>query len=136
MTFTFSLDTIDQTAGAVLPHLKHKIVLFDAPMGVGKTTFIKSLAKAMKVVDTVNSPTFALVNEYRTEDDDIVYHFDCYRLKNEEEALNIGIEDYFDSGSFCLIEWPEKIAGLIPDDVTTIKISVNEDGTRVLDIIV
>ncbi|PID68309.1 MAG: tRNA (adenosine(37)-N6)-threonylcarbamoyltransferase complex ATPase subunit type 1 TsaE [Flavobacteriia bacterium] len=127
---------MDQTAGAVLPHLKHKIVLFDAPMGVGKTTFIKSLAKAMKVVDTVNSPTFALVNEYRTEDDDIVYHFDCYRLKNEEEALNIGIEDYFDSGSFCLIEWPEKIAGLIPDDVTTIKISVNEDGTRVLDIIV
>ncbi len=136
MTYTFSLDTIDQTASAVLRHLKHKIVLFDAPMGAGKTTFIKSLAKAMKVIDTVNSPTFALVNEYRTEEDDIVYHFDCYRLKNEEEALNIGIEDYFDSGSFCLIEWPEKIAGLIPDDVTTIKISVNEDGTRVLDIVV
>lgn len=134
MKFTFSLDNIDQAAQEILPHLKHKIVLFYGDMGVGKTTFIKSLAKAMKVIDTVNSPTFALVNEYRTEDDDTVYHFDCYRLNDEQEALDIGIEDYFDSGSFCLIEWPEKIPNLIPEEVISLYFLKNEDGSRSVEI--
>lgn len=132
MTFTFTLDTIDQTAQAVLKHLKQKIVLFYAPMGVGKTTFIKALAKAMHVMDTVNSPTFALVNEYHTETGEVIYHFDCYRLNNESEALDIGIEDYFDSDAYCLIEWSEKIPNLIPDEVNIIRITKNKDESRTL----
>ena len=91
------------------------VVAFYGPMGAGKTTLIKNLCHRMGVTDEVNSPTFAIVNEYVTEDGDSVYHFDFYRIKKLEEAYDIGYENYFYSGNYCLIEWPELIEPLLPE---------------------
>jgi tRNA threonylcarbamoyladenosine biosynthesis protein TsaE len=105
-------------------------------MGAGKTTFISALCQALGVdAEEANSPSFAIVNEYRSETTaELIYHFDLYRLENVEEALEIGIEDYFDSGALCLLEWPERIEDLLPDDTVRVEIRVNDDKTR--DIIV
>lgn len=102
----------------------HRILCFYGAMGAGKTTFIRSLCQQLGVADQVQSPTFSIVNEYKNGEDDPVYHFDFYRLKNEEEAFDLGYEQYLFSGYFCLIEWPEKISGLldgIPHSVITIQ---------------
>ena len=106
-----------------------KIFLFYGDMGAGKTTFIKSLCEGLGVVETVTSPTFSIVNEYQGEKSK-VYHFDFYRLKNQSEALDLGYEEYFYSGNYCLIEWPEKIAGLLPDHYIRVSISVLNDDER------
>lgn len=108
------------------------IWLFIGQMGAGKTTLIKAICKAMQVLDEVNSPTFSIVNEYLTAEDETVYHFDFYRLEEEEEALNIGVEEYFYSGNICMIEWPERIEGLLPDTFLRIDISENEDQSRTI----
>lgn len=108
----------------------YRIWLFEGEMGTGKTTFIKVLCKVFGVVDDVNSPTFALVNEYIDRQDTRFYHFDFYRIKNEEEAMDIGADEYFYSGDRCFIEWPEKIPSLIPDEFLRIFISINSDNTR------
>lgn len=108
---------------------KQRVLLFYGAMGAGKTTFINEICRQLGVADATSSPTFAIVNEYRSGDDP-VYHFDFYRIKSEREALDLGYEDYFYSGSYCLVEWPEKIANLLPDDAARIHITVTDDGTR------
>ncbi len=100
-------------------------------MGAGKTTFIKAFCEALNVEDTVSSPTFSIVNEYRYPNG-IIYHFDFYRLKNQAEALDIGLEEYFDSGEYCLIEWPEKIPNLLPENYLEISLEVLPDQQRKL----
>ena len=109
-----------------------KIWTFNGEMGAGKTTLIKSVCKQMGVTDEVSSPTFSLVNEYKTTNDNKVFHFDFYRIKNIEEAFDIGYEDYFDSGSVCLIEWPEKIEPLLQrEDIFAIDITVIDNKRQI-----
>ena len=103
-------------------------------MGVGKTTLIKALAKELGVSETTSSPTFSLVNEYQTIDNQIVYHFDFYRLKTEMEALDMGADEYLYSGNWCFIEWAEKIPNLVPDLHSVISISLLDDGKRILNL--
>ena len=103
------------------------IICFYGEMGVGKTTLIKSLCEVLEVIDNVNSPTFSLVNEYILNNKETIYHFDFYRIKNEDEAFDMGYEEYFYSGNICLIEWPEKVPAIIPDDVMKINITKKSD---------
>ena len=111
------------------------IFAFYGKMGAGKTTFIKALCKELGVEDEVNSPTFAIVNEYRSETTaELIYHFDFYRIKNVEEVYDLGYEDYFYSGALCFIEWPELIEDLLPEDTKKISIEENNDGERIITI--
>jgi tRNA threonylcarbamoyladenosine biosynthesis protein TsaE len=107
-----------------------RIFAFYGKMGAGKTTFIQSVCKALGSGDSVTSPTFALINEYKTGDRQSVFHFDFYRIKNLEEVFDLGYEDYLYSGSYCLIEWPELIEPLLPENIIKVKIEVAEDGSR------
>ncbi|MDR3217855.1 MAG: tRNA (adenosine(37)-N6)-threonylcarbamoyltransferase complex ATPase subunit type 1 TsaE [Dysgonamonadaceae bacterium] len=112
---------------------RRTVFAFYGKMGVGKTTFIKAVCEALGVSDVINSPTFAIVNEYRSETtEDLIYHFDFYRINSIEEALNIGTEDYFESGALCFIEWPEKVEALLPDHTVFVEITEQEDGVRQL----
>ena len=112
------------------------VFAFYGDMGAGKTTFIRTLAETLGVdQEEANSPSFSLINEYRSETSaELIYHFDLYRLENLEDALEIGVEDYFDSGAICLIEWPGLVADILPNDTVTVNISENADGSRVLEI--
>lgn len=110
----------------------HKVFAFYGGMGAGKTTFIKALCAALGVTDTVNSPTFSIVNEYHSADDRPVYHFDFYRIGRIEEVYDMGYEDYFYSGAVCLIEWPELVEELLPDTAMRVVIEADEDGVRTL----
>src|SRR5579864_9220004 len=110
---------------------KEKIFLFYGDMGAGKTTLIKSLCECLGVHEPVTSPTFSIVNEYEGEDTR-VFHFDFYRLKNQSEALDMGYEEYFYSGNYCFIEWPEKIADLLPPHYIRINIQVLDSNERLL----
>lgn len=101
-------------------------------MGAGKTTFIKALCEEMGVEDVITSPTFAIVNEYTDGEGDPIYHFDFYRIKKLDEVFDMGYEDYIDSGCLCLMEWPELIEEILPEDATKVTITVNEDGSRTL----
>ena len=134
MEIQFSLDDIELVAQQVRDLNLQKVVLFHGEMGARKTTFIKALAKSLGVKDTTGSPTFSLVNEYKTTDNQTIYHFDVYRLKSEAEAYDMGMEEYLYSGHYCFIEWAEKIPSLIPDDHSTITITILENGERILDI--
>ena len=111
---------------------EHKVFAFYGSMGAGKTTFIKAVCEALGVDDVVNSPTFAIVNEYRTNTAELIYHFDFYRIKKLEEVYDMGYEDYFYSGALCFIEWPELIEELLPADAVKVYIKENEDHTRTL----
>jgi len=128
-----SIDDLYLVAGELIrTHPTARIFAFYGEMGAGKTTFIKALCTALGVDDNVSSPTFALVNQYQMVDGDTVFHFDFYRIKKIEEVLDIGYEDYFYSGSYCLIEWPEKIEQLLPDETLRVNITVEESsGERV-----
>ncbi|WP_185217364.1 tRNA (adenosine(37)-N6)-threonylcarbamoyltransferase complex ATPase subunit type 1 TsaE [Sphingobacterium mizutaii] len=108
-----------------------RVFVFQAPMGAGKTTFIKAICAYLQVEDSTSSPTFSIVNEYHSENGPI-YHFDFYRLKSEQEAFDLGYEEYFYSGDYCFIEWPEKIPNLIPEDAAVVKIEVSEDQSRTI----
>ena len=122
------LDELDKVAGQILDkYPKSRLFAISGPMGAGKTTFIQALCRKLEVKDNVTSPTFSIVNEYRTKADKPVYHFDLYRLRKPEEMLDIGYEDYFYSGNYCFIEWPEVSADLIPDDCLYITIVVDDD---------
>ena len=111
----------------------HTLVAFYAPMGAGKTTFTTALCKVLGVEeDAISSPTFAIVNEYRGKGGRPVFHFDFYRIDNPAEALDIGLYDYLDSGELCLMEWPENIEGLLPEETLRVQISVRPDGSRLL----
>ncbi|MFA9189425.1 tRNA (adenosine(37)-N6)-threonylcarbamoyltransferase complex ATPase subunit type 1 TsaE [Flavobacterium magnesitis] len=134
MEITFSLNEIDNVAELIIASRPNKVMLFNGEMGAGKTTFIKQLCKTLGVTEATSSPTFSLVNEYETTDNQIVYHFDFYRLKNEVEALDMGVDDYLYSGNWCFIEWAENIASLIPEAHSSVSIEVLEDGKRLLKI--
>lgn len=109
---------------------EQKIWLFYGDMGSGKTTLIKEIAHAFGVDDMVQSPTFSIVNEYRNSGDDIFYHFDFYRIAKENEALDIGVDEYLDSGAYCFIEWPQKISNLVPDHHLKIEIEITSETSR------
>jgi len=132
MEVVFSLEEINNVAQLILDQNPYKVLLFNGNMGVGKTTLIKSLSRKLGVKGNTSSPTFSLVNEYQTTDNQIVYHFDCYRLKNEVEALDMGIDDYLYSDNWCFIEWPEKIESLIPEKCSVITIEMAPNGLRKL----
>ena len=126
------LSDLDRAAGEFLKEIgNHKIVAFFAPMGAGKTTFTTAICKALGVKeDAVSSPTFAIINEYRTGSGDSMYHFDFYRITRIEEALDVGFYDYIDSGRLCIIEWPENIEDILPDETLRVSIAVNQDESR------
>ena len=124
-----SLDELDSVAEAVLESLDGRtVVAFDAPMGAGKTTLISRIAAQLGAEDDVTSPTFAIVNQY--EGERTIYHFDMYRIERPEEALDFGCEEYLASGELCLVEWPEKIEALLPDDTMVVKIEILGDEER------
>ncbi len=134
MNITFSLDEITEVAKQILKQNPNKVILFHGEMGVGKTTLKKALANELGVNGTTSSPTFSLVNEYQTTNNQTVYHFDFYRLNNEIEALDMGADEYLYSGNWCFIEWAEKIPNLIPDSHSTISIILLSDGKRLLEL--
>ena len=129
-----SLEDLGNAAREFLAQIgDHRLLAFEAPMGAGKTTFIAALCRELGVdADAVSSPTFALVNEYRTSAGEQVFHFDFYRIENPSEALDIGLYEYLDSGCLCLMEWPGNIAGLLPEETLIIRIQVAPDGVRTL----
>jgi tRNA threonylcarbamoyladenosine biosynthesis protein TsaE len=125
-----SPDELYPIAARLIEYYKDKRILaFHGEMGAGKTTFIKAICSYLKVADTVSSPTFAIINEYSTTDNASIYHFDLYRLKSWTEMLEIGYEDYFYSGNYCLLEWPEKIVTLLPEETVHVNIVVSPDGS-------
>ena len=134
MNRNYSLSDIQSIAKEILNFSTYKCFLFYGEMGVGKTTLIKEIAKELKVIDTVNSPTFSLVNEYRTNEDSIIFHFDFYRIDDENEALHLGFEEYFYSGNLCLIEWPENIKNIVPLEAVHIHLTRLESGMRTIQI--
>ncbi|MEX1238541.1 MAG: tRNA (adenosine(37)-N6)-threonylcarbamoyltransferase complex ATPase subunit type 1 TsaE [Cyclobacteriaceae bacterium] len=126
-------DDLGEVAEAFLQRAGHcPVWLFYGEMGSGKTTFIKSLCARMGVRDPMSSPTFPIVNEYETEGEKRIYHFDFYRIKNQEEAYDIGSEEYFYSGDLCFIEWPEKIPSLIPAEHAEVSIAVENQNQRTI----
>ena len=132
MTIQYSLDKIEEAAKKLISSCNTKILLFQGPMGSGKTTLIAAILKVLGCNSKASSPSFSIVNEYPIEDD-VVYHFDFYRVKNQGEALDIGVEEYFFSGHWNLIEWPEKIENLVPKQRTHIRLSVLSNNTRTIE---
>ena len=127
------IENIDDAAREFLKRKPiNPIVALYGEMGAGKTTFTKALCRVLGVVDGVNSPTFTLINEYRTKQEETIFHFDFYRIEKLEEAFDIGFEEFIYSGNLCIIEWPEKIEQILPADTLRVKISVLEDGSREL----
>lgn len=126
------LSDLDRAAKQFLQEIgDNKLIAFFAPMGSGKTTFTTAICRQLGVEeDAVSSPTFAIVNEYRTADGDMVYHFDFYRLNKAAEALDIGFYDYIDSGCLCLMEWPENIEEILPEETLRVSIQTNPDLSR------
>lgn len=132
MEFIFSLNQIESVAAQLIQNAPQKVILFHGEMGAGKTTFIKALAKQLGVVGATSSPTFSLVNEYEANNNQLIYHFDFYRLKTETEALDMGADEYFYSGHWCFIEWAQNIPNLIPENHSVVTIKAQQDGTRIL----
>lgn len=137
MSFTITISDTDKSLAEAAAKFvagmdDRTVYAFHGEMGAGKTTFIAALAHALGVEeDVANSPSFSLINEYRSDTTaELIYHFDLYRLENLDEALEIGVEDYLDSGALCLIEWPDVIEPVLPDDTVHVNITVNDDNTR------
>ena len=130
-----SLDAIDSVARQFVDLMDdYTVFAFNGEMGAGKTTFINALSRVLGVdEDPTSSPSFAIINEYRSSTTaELIYHFDLYRLENLEEAFDIGVEDYLDSGAICFLEWPERIADILPDDTVRVDIRELPDGSREL----
>lgn len=126
-------EELEKAAQILLTEFKNnRMFIFSGAMGSGKTIFIKYICKVLGVKAGTSSPTFSLVNEYEGSNGSVVYHFDFYRIKDIKEAYDIGYEEYFYSGNYCFIEWPEKIAGLVPADAVEIKIEINNNNIREL----
>ena len=133
MELNFILNQINEIATRFLTeHANNKVFAFHGEMGTGKTTFIHALCEAMDVTDVISSPTFSIINQYKTKNGQTIYHMDLYRIKDENEAINAGIEDCLYSGNICLVEWPEKIPGIFPDETLHITITSVDDNTRKL----
>jgi len=131
MDAIFGLDQINSVAAAIWKEgKKHSVWAFYAPMGSGKTTFIHSLCQLLGVGSNVSSPTYAIINQYQAKDQAVIYHMDWYRLKNEQDALNAGVEEPLLSGNTCFVEWPENAIRLLPDNTFHIKIEILNESTR------
>lgn len=131
----YRIENIGEAARKFVEEMgERKVFAFYGKMGAGKTTFIKALCEELGVEDVITSPTFAIINEYGTPDGQSIYHFDFYRIKKIEEVYDMGYEDYFYSGALCLIEWPELIEDLLPEDAVRVTINVLSDGKRELNI--
>lgn len=130
MNKNYSLNEIPNIAKEIITSVKHQSLLFYGEMGSGKTTLIKEIVKQLGVDEVANSPTFSLVNEYLSRKGETIYHFDFYRIEKEEEAYDIGIEEYFYSNSWCFIEWPEKVENLLPLETVSVYLTLNNKGTR------
>jgi tRNA threonylcarbamoyladenosine biosynthesis protein TsaE len=128
------LSELTNVAKEILSQSKSKILLFYGEMGAGKTTLIKEICSLLDIEDKISSPTFSLVNEYKSRQGESVYHFDFYRIEDEEEAMDIGFEEYIDSEKWCLIEWPQNIENLLPLKSSAIQIQILENGNRSLTI--
>ena len=131
MTISYGLDQISAVAEQVISNTKSKILLFKGDMGAGKTTLITEICKQLGVSEAISSPTYSLVNEYETAEH-LIFHFDFYRINNEEEAYQIGFEEYLDQNAYVFIEWPERILNLLPEHSQEIQISLASDGKRSL----
>ena len=128
-----SLDTIHEAAKDFIKGMGNgKVFAFYGKMGAGKTTFIKALCEVLGVKDVITSPTFAIINEYTDGNDNPIYHFDFYRIKKLEEVYDMGYEDYFYSGNLCLLEWPELVEDVLPENVIKVTIEEQPDGSRLL----
>ena len=128
-----SLDTIQEAAKEFINRMgEGKVFAFYGKMGAGKTTFIKALCETLGVKDVITSPTFSLINEYTDGKGNSIYHFDFYRIKKLEEVYDMGYEDYFYSGNLCLLEWPELIEDILPENAVKVKIEEQADGTRLV----
>ena len=123
MKTTYTLSQLDEVAKQIIAESKSKVLLFYGEMGNGKTTLIKALCNVLGVSDPVTSPTFSIVNEYLGTQNTLLYHFDCYRIEEEEEILDIGFDQYLENGDWIFIEWPQKIENLLPTNSQEIKIS-------------
>jgi tRNA threonylcarbamoyladenosine biosynthesis protein TsaE len=133
MEKSFTLADLQEAAETIWQHMKDKkIWLFHGEMGAGKTTFIHGLCQVLGVKDAIGSPTYAIINEYASSEVGTIFHMDLYRLRDEEEALGAGVEDVLYSGSLCLVEWPERAAGIIPDDALHVDISLVDEQTRTI----
>ena len=131
MEINYGIDEIDQVAKNLIKNVKTKTLLFYGDMGVGKTSLIKALVKAFGSNDAVSSPSFSIVNEYKLGDE-LIYHFDLYRIEDVEELYNFGIEDYLDSNHWKLIEWPEKIKSLLDENFDVIKLKLDKNNNRII----
>lgn len=132
MEILYALEEVDKVAKQILENASSRTFLFYGKVGAGKTTLIKSLANYLEVTDTISSPTFSLVNEHVTASGEKLFHFDLYRLNDVEEALDIGMEDYLDSGAWIFIEWPDKVVSLLADTFHKIEITHQNSGQRLL----
>jgi tRNA threonylcarbamoyladenosine biosynthesis protein TsaE len=130
MNKNYNLNQVPDIAKEILQSIDNKILLFYGEMGSGKTTLIKEMVKQLGVTENVNSPSFSLVNEYLSKSGKTMYHFDFYRIKDENEAYDIGIEEYFYSNNRCFIEWPNKVENLLPLDAVAIHLANNSDNSR------
>jgi tRNA threonylcarbamoyladenosine biosynthesis protein TsaE len=135
MDVIFSLDIIENAAATFLQAIGHrKVVAFHGEMGAGKTTFIHAVCNLLNVNETVSSPTFSIINAYTTAGDESIFHMDLYRIKNEAEAIDTGVEDALYTGSLCLVEWPEKAPSLFPDDTVHCYLETTGNNERKLEI--
>ena len=128
-----TLEEISKAAKTFIEKMgDHKLFAFYGKMGAGKTTFIKAICEQLGVTDVINSPTFSIVNEYIDGNDEPIYHFDFYRIKNTREVLDIGFDEYIYSGALCLMEWPELVEDLLPDETVRVDIVENSDQSRTI----
>ncbi|MBF9039256.1 tRNA (adenosine(37)-N6)-threonylcarbamoyltransferase complex ATPase subunit type 1 TsaE [Rhodobacterales bacterium LSUCC0246] len=133
MEYTYALDQIDEVAEALIKNIKFSTILFYGDLGAGKTTLIKAFVKRLGSADNVSSPTFSLINEYKTDAGASIFHLDLYRLKDENEAYDLGIEEPLETDSLKLIEWPQKINSLLDDEVHSARIFSTKDNVRILE---
>lgn len=134
--FSIQINTIEELPKAAEAFLSHfpneRLFAFYGKMGAGKTTLIKALCRALGSTDPITSPTFALVNEYSTAGNERIFHFDFYRIKSMEEALDIGFDDYIYSGKYCMMEWPENVEDLLPEEIVKVEIEVLDSSARTI----
>ncbi|MDR1544943.1 MAG: tRNA (adenosine(37)-N6)-threonylcarbamoyltransferase complex ATPase subunit type 1 TsaE [Prevotellaceae bacterium] len=131
MIFQYKLENISEIAENFIENIGENCVFaFNGAMGAGKTTFIKAICEKLGVKEPVNSPTFSIINEYLAADGNVIYHFDCYRINDVKDIVNLGAEDYLHSGNLCLLEWAENIAAILPENTVNIDIEAVDNFTR------